>query len=40
VGGEGAVKRALLIVAAIVLLALLGGGLAYYLHVSHQAREV
>ena len=33
-------KRALLIAAAIVVLALLGGGLAYYLHVSHQARDV
>jgi outer membrane protein assembly factor BamB len=34
------VKRALIIAAVVLVLALLGGGLAYYLHVKHAARDI
>jgi outer membrane protein assembly factor BamB len=34
------VKRALIIAAVVVVLALLGGGLAYYLHVKNAARDI
>jgi outer membrane protein assembly factor BamB len=34
------VKRSLLVVGAVVVLALVGGGLAYYLHVKHESRDI